>query len=259
MSRQRLKVMIVDDEEPARRKLSELAADRSELEPVVECATAAEALRAIRTERPDLLFLDVRLPDRDSFELLDDAGGAGEVGVVFVSADGDLALRAFEVGAVDYLLKPVSRDAFERAVERAARLKAARAAGGNGAGAEPGGNGSGRLRRLLARDQGRIVVVPVEQVVRFEGDGNYVRLHCADAAYRVRATMTELESQLDPDHFFRVHRSTIVNLEHVRDLTHVIHGDYQVRLADGAEVILTGARRDAFTRALAGAGASAGA
>jgi len=252
------KVVLVDDEEPSRRKLRGLIEARPDLELVAECATAVEALRALRMHAPDLVFLDIRLPDLDGFEVLELAStSAVDAAIVFVTAFNDFACRAFEVGAVDYLLKPVDAVSFNRAVERArGRLAARRESGEPASQTSPDTtvDSEGQLRRFLARDGGRIVVVPAEQVLWFEAEGNYVMLHCADRVHRVRVTMAQLEKQLEPKRFFRVHRSTIVNLEHVRDLTHVLHGDYIVRMSDGAEVALTSSRRDEFTRALGGYG-----
>jgi two-component system LytT family response regulator len=254
----KLRVVVVDDEEPSRRKLKALISKRTDLALVAECATAVEALKAMKAHQPDLVFLDIRLPDLDGFEILDlSAAAAPDASVIFVTAFDEFAVRAFEVGAVDYLLKPVDPEGFSRAVDRTiARLAAGRtraaAVRETDSPESDGVERDGRIRRILARDGSRLAVVPVELILRFEGDGNYVRLHCEEGVYRVRATMTMLEQQLDPDRFFRIHRSTIVNLEFVRDLTHIIHGDYQVRMSDGGLVTLTGARRDAFTRALEG-------
>jgi two-component system LytT family response regulator len=247
------RVVVVEDEEPSRRKLRGLIALHPELELVAECECAVDALRAIRTLEPDLVFLDVQLPDLDGFEIVELTSQAALRSlIVFVTAYEKYAHRAFEIGAADYLLKPVDPDRFSRAVARAAAQLDARrtvpAVLENGGDGRPGGG----LRRLLARDGARWVVVPVDSVARFEGDGNYVLCHCPDGVYRVRATLATLEQELDAARFCRIHRSTIVNLDAVRDMVHVIHGDYQVRLRDGSEVTLTGARRDAFTRALAG-------
>ena len=253
----RYRVVVVEDEEPSRRKLRGLIALHPELELVGECDCAVEALRAIRMLEPELVFLDVQLPDLDGFEIVELTSQAALRSlIVFVTAYERFAHRAFEIGAADYLLKPVDPDRFARAVTRATAQLEARVAlepaerGGLDDRAQPAGGAS--LRRLLARDGARWVVVPVDSVACFEGDGNYVLCRCPEGVYRVRATMSTLEQELDAARFFRIHRSTIVNLDAVRDLAHVIHGDYLVRLRDGTEVTLTGARRDAFTRALEG-------
>jgi two-component system LytT family response regulator len=244
----RFRVVVVEDEEPSRRKLRGLIALHPELELVGECGCAVEALRAIRTLEPELVFLDVQLPDLDGFEIVELTSQAALRSlIVFVTAYERFAHRAFEIGAADYLLKPVDPDRFARAVARATGQLEARVA------FEPAERGAGApLRRLLARDGARWVVVPVDAVACFEGDGNYVLCRCAEGVYRVRATLSTLEQELDTGRFFRIHRSTIVNLDAVRDLAHVIHGDYLVRLRDGTEATLTGARRDAFVQALAG-------
>jgi two-component system LytT family response regulator len=253
----RWRVVVVEDEEPSRRKLRGLIARHPELDLVAECASAVDALRALRTLEPDLVFLDVQLPDLDGFEVVELTSQAALRSlVVFVTAYERFAHRAFEIGAVDYLLKPVDPDRFALAVSRAvAQLGQLEGRGGAPAGEgseRPEAANGARLRRLLARDGPRWVVVPVDSVACFEGDGNYVLCRCPDGVFRVRATMAALEQELDGERFFRIHRSTIVNLEAVRDLVHVIHGDYLVRLRDGTEVTLTGARREAFTRALEG-------
>jgi len=255
----RVRVVLVEDEEPSLRRLRALVEARPQLQLVAECSSAVEAVRVLRAEKPDLVFLDVRLPDLDGFEVVELADPeASGTAVVFVTGFENFASRAFEVGAVDYLLKPIDPERFDAAVERAlARVASTSGREGNEETAldealDGARGGSGFLRRLIARDDHRFVVVPVEQVIWFEGDGNYVRLHCADRIYRVRATLGGLEGRLDPARFCRTHRSTIVSLEHVRDFVHVVHGDYQVRLTSGAEVTLTGARREAFTEALEG-------
>jgi len=249
----RLRVVVVDDEEPSRRKLRALVEAHPRLDLIAECATAVEAVRELRAAKPDLVFLDVRLPDLDGFEVIDlDDPTSSRTAVVFVTGVDDFASRAFEVGAVDYLLKPIDPDRFDGAVQRVFARAATLAADQDEGVSIDVGDPSTFLRRLIARDENRFVVVPVEQVVWFEGDGNYVRLHCGRDVYRVRATMGGLESRLDPAIFCRTHRSTIVNLNHVRDFAHVVHGDYQVRLSDGAEVTLTGSRREIFTAALEG-------
>jgi len=249
----RLRVVVVDDEEPSRRKMRALVEAHPRLELIAECATAVEAVRELRNAKPDLVFLDIRLPDLDGFEVIELVDpSSSQTAVVFVTGVDDFASRAFEVGAVDYLLKPVDPDRFDEAVERVVARAATMAAEAEEGSAVDAEDASAFLRRLIARDENRFVVVPVEQVVWFEGDGNYVRLHCGPDVYRVRATMGGLESRLDPSIFCRTHRSTIVNLNHVRDFAHVVHGDYQVRLSDGAEVTLTGSRREVFTAALEG-------
>jgi two-component system LytT family response regulator len=230
-----VRVLIVDDERPARSKLRSHFARAALAEVVGEAADGEAAVRAIEALAPDVVFLDVRMPGLDGFEVIDAVGSERMPVVVFVTAYDRYALDAFEVEAVDYLLKPYDEQRFQRAWRRACE-------------SFDRGGGAARLTRLLeglprhgrflerlvARDGERITLVPVTRVRRLSADGNYIELDTDDGRARVRGTLNRLESRLDPARFARIHRSTLVNLDRVRELTPWSHGDYVVVLDAGS-------------------------
>jgi two-component system LytT family response regulator len=238
-----LTALIVDDEPLARERIRSLLAADSEVVIIGECASGAEAVQSIRANRPDLLFLDVQMPEMDGFETLAavhaDHGDAIPA-VVFVTAYDQFAVRAFEVHAVDYLLKPFDRERFAAAVRRA-KSDVERAQSGEMA-ASLAALLAGRrpqspyLRRLVVTVAGRSLVVDVADIRWIESDGNYVRLHTTADAYLHRETMKALEARLDPEEFLRIHRSTIVRIDRVKELRPWFHGAYIVVLSDGTEL-----------------------
>ena len=257
--RERWKVVVVLDDEATRRQLRRRIAAQPAFQLVADCASGVDGIRALRNQRIDFLVSGARLADLDGFEMLEIAGReALPAAIVIVSASEDGAARAFELGAVDFLRMPVDAESLARSLERVAeRLETRRERGRS---ADPGGADPGLAsrprrgfaRRLVARSGDRWVVVPVDTVSWIESDGNYVRLHCGEQSYRLRSSIGELERQLDPESFFRVHRSTIVRLDQVGELALTERGDYRVQLRDGSEVDLTRARREAFVAALEG-------
>jgi len=252
-----LRVLVVDDEALARARLRRLLAGEEGVEVVGEAASADEARRLIAEERPDLVFLDVQMPGEDGFELLESlpAGAAPEV--VFVTAYDQHALRAFEVNALDYLLKPFDRERLRLALERAREALARRSPAALDEqlrlmlqelrGEQP------HLSRFVIRSVGRIVFVTAADVDWIEASGNYVRLHIGKESHLLRETMSSLETRLDPRVFARIHRSAIVNIERIRELHHIFHGDYSVLLKDGTRLTLSRGYREQFERLVAGA------
>ena len=235
-----IRTLIVDDEPLARERLRTLLARDAEIEVVGECANGEEAVGAIRREKPDLLFLDVQMPGLDGFEVLEAVPRDAMPVVVFVTAHDRHALRAFDVHAVGYLLKPFDEDRFRRAVDRAKGIVGAGRARDvdgrllallEGLGAE-----RRHLKRLVLQAPDRIFFLRVDEIDWIESAGNYVRLHVGPDAHLHRETMQALESRLDPEAFLRIHRSTIVNLDRVRDLKPLFHGGYVVTLKDGTEL-----------------------
>lgn len=236
-----VRVLIVDDEPLARERIRALLAGDSEVEILGECASGEEAVSAIRAGRPDLLFLDVQMPGMDGFETLA-AAAAAEPGrvpaVVFVTAYDRHAVRAFEVHAQDYLLKPFDRARFTAALERA---KAAIAHGG-GVTERLAELLDGRararrtLRRLVIHSAGRILFLGVSEIDWIEAAGNYARIHAGAESHLYRETMRELESKLDGEEFLRIHRSTIVRVDRIRELRPWFHGAFVVVLRDGTEL-----------------------
>ena len=235
-----IRAVVVDDERLGREGILQLSEGIPDLEVVDECATGREALESIRALSPDLLFLDIQMPELGGFELLSEVDPELIPEIVFVTAYDEYAVRAFEVNAVDYLVKPVQPEEFRRAVDRVR----ARLAGG-GTASVPGtpsanaaSNGAtppgGPLRRLLVRDRDRAFFVPADDILWLAAAANYVRLATREGKfYLVRGTLAEFEDQLDPQRFLRVHRSTIINLDHVQEVRRDEMHRYSAFTADG--------------------------
>ena len=209
---QSLGVVIVDDEAPARLVLREYLEGEPDCRLVAECANGFEAVQAVHELEPDLLLLDIQMPKLDGFEVLE-VLGADAPDVVFVTAHDEHALRAFELHAVDYLLKPVSRERFRQALERARgrrRRPAPAAVGKLVAAARPPG---ARLERIVVRDGAKVHVVPVDKLDYVEAQDDYVRLVAQGARHLKQQTLAELEAALDPRRFVRIHRSYLLNID----------------------------------------------
>jgi len=251
-----IRVLIVDDEPLARQTIRLLLADDRDVEIAGECSGADGAATIERT-RPDLLFLDVQMPEVDGFELLEQIGVAQAPVVIFVTAYSEHALRAFEVHAIDYLLKPVADDRFATALARGKELVQLRRARGAAAGA-PDANLGALLRahsrvtkRILVRDRDRTRVIDADTIDWIEAADYYALIHAAGESHLLRETMNELAERLDPAKFFRAHRSAIVNLDRVKEIHPLFRGDRTLVLADGTHVRLSRSRRAAFESALA--------
>jgi len=216
--------VIVEDEPLGRAVIRELLRQDADVTVVAECANGHEAIAAIREKRPELIFLDVRMPEIDGFEVLCAVGADRLPAVVFVTAYDEYAVRAFEVNAVDYLLKPFDRERFQQAVERA-KVQVRR--------------DHGYLQRFVIRSAGRIIFVKVDDLDWIEAEGNYVRLHAGKDSYLLRSTIGNVEKTLDPSRFARIHRSQIVNLDRIVELRPWWHGEYRVLLRDGTQLTLT--------------------
>jgi len=244
-----LRALIVDDEPLARRLLRVLLERDPEIAVCGECA-GVEAVAEIARTRPDILFLDVQMPEVDGFEVLARIGTGDAPVVVFVTAHDQYAVRAFEVHALDYLLKPIDDARFADALARARSQALARR----------GGEGDPRLRallddharRFLVRGHDRTVVVDVEEIDWIEAADYYATLHVGGGkTHLLRETLSTLERRLDPRRFFRVHRSAIVNLDRVREIHPLFRGDSELVLSDGARVRLSRTRRREFQRVFA--------
>jgi two-component system, LytTR family, response regulator len=232
-----IRVLVVDDEAPARRRIQAHLANKPDIEIVGHAANGREAVDAIKRLQPDLVFLDIQMPGLNGFEVIEAIGVDAMPAVVFVTAYDEHALDAFDVHAVDYLMKPFAEDRFERALQRAVARIEARAPDRatltqlleHVRTARP------HLQRIVVRDDERLLLVSVGDVIRFTAEGNYVALHTAERAHLVRETITHLEAQLDPAHFARIHRSEIVNIDWIREVHPLFHGDHAVILKNGEE------------------------
>jgi two-component system LytT family response regulator len=254
-----IRALLVDDEPIARRRLRRLLADESDVEVVGECADADAAAELLAARPVDLLLLDIQMPGGDGFSLLERLRSAGRPAplVVFVTAFDEHAVRAFEVAAVDYLVKPFARGRVAEAVARARRQLAAGGPPALDAAAlealvarvHPG---ESYRTRILVRSIGRVSFVPVDQIRWIEADGNYVRLHTAQGRHLARETMARLVRELDPARFVRVHRGAIVALDHVRELERSPTGDHTLVLDAGTRLTLSRSHREAFERAVEG-------
>ena len=239
----RIRVLVVDDEPLAREKVRAMAADDPEIEIVGECANGAEAVAAVEELAPDLLLLDVQMPEADGFSALRALGPGRAPLVIFVTAYDHYAVSAFEHHALDYLLKPYDRDRFDAALARAKEQLRRQRAGQLDervrallAQLEAG---SKYLERLVVKAGGRVFFLGADEIDWIEAEGNYVSVHTAKKSHLLRETISSLEAQLDPRKFVRIHRSTIVNLARVRELQSWSHGEYRVILYDGKELTLS--------------------
>jgi two-component system LytT family response regulator len=248
MTSQRTRVVVADDEPLARERLRSLLAREDWLELVGECQNGTEAIETIGRLQPDLVFLDVQMPGATGFEVIDAIGPARMPLVIFVTAYDKYALRAFDVHALDYLLKPFDRDRFKRAVGRARQQMDRRSTGDLERrllelvqDLKPAAN---RLERFVIKSGGRVFFVRADEIDWIEAAGNYVKLHVANEAHLFRETMNALEAKLDPDVFFRIHRSHIVNIERVKELQPWFNGEYVVFLRSGTRLTLSRGYRE---------------
>ncbi len=223
----KIRVLIVDDEPLARSNLVVLLRDDPEIGIVDECSSGAEALGEIRVANPDLLFLDVQMPECDGFDVLELLGSDLPPALVFVTAYDHYALRAFEAGALDYLLKPFDNARFELALSRAKKK------------IRLGRDRSPRLDRVAIKNAGELCFVKISEIDWIEAADYYACLHVGPKSHLLRRTLSDLEGDLDPNVFCRVHRSSIVNLERVRALKLRQDGEHEVLLDNGATVRLS--------------------
>ncbi|HVN05513.1 MAG TPA: LytTR family DNA-binding domain-containing protein [Bryobacteraceae bacterium] len=223
-----MRILIVDDEPPARRKIRRFLERAPGPTEIAEAGSGEEALAAIRSFDPDLVFMDVQMPGMDGFAVLD-AVPARRFHVVFLTAHDRHALDAFEAEALDYLLKPVSPERFERALERARQQVERRAQS----------TPPRFLRRLLVEKGGREIFLPVEQLDWAEAVRNNIVLHAGRETYIIRETLENLTRQLDPEQFARISRSALINLDSVKEMQPWFHGERRTILKDGTELTWT--------------------
>jgi two-component system LytT family response regulator len=232
------RVLIADDEAPARRIVRSFLGTRDDVEVVAEAENGLEVVDAVRSLEPQVVILDVQMPGMNGFEAIDAVGVDAMPPVVFATAYDEFALQAFDVHAVDYLLKPFSRERFNRAFDRAI----GRIAGGQAQLARliaslP--HASSYLERIVVRHGDRLFFVAADDVLHLTAEGNYVRVHTGEGAHLIRGTLANLEARLDPKRFARIHRSGIVNIGAVKQVQAHFHGDYLVLLKNGETVRLS--------------------
>ena len=240
-----MRVLIVDDEAPARAKVRRYLDELAGVEIVGEAENGVEAVERIAELEPDLVFLDVQMPELDGFGVIDEIGVESMPHVVFVTAFDEHALRAFEVRALDYLLKPFTPERFAAVMERARAELAREARGGAELAAKleallAAAAATGRprfLRRVLVHQANKAFLLEVDRIDRVEADRNYVRLHSGDKTFTLRGSITALADRLDPEKFLRINRSEIVRLDAVKELHPWFHGDYRVVLGDGTTLM----------------------
>jgi len=234
----KIRTLVVDDEPVARARILSLLRDESDVEVIGECQSGSEAITAIEHASPDLVFLDIQMPQMDGLAL---ARALGETmpAVVFVTAYDEYALGAFEVHALDYVLKPFSAERFKSALTHARQYVTRRRDAG-----APRASAAERRERLVIKSSGRIYFVRVPEIDWCEAAGNYVRLHVGAQTHLVRGTMNHLEAQLDPAQFVRVHRSTIVNVDRIQELRSSFNGEYMILLHDKTRLTLSRGYRD---------------
>jgi two-component system LytT family response regulator len=245
-----VRILIVDDEAPARERLKRLLDGIESAELIGQAQDGAQAVELIEREQPDLVLLDIQMPGLDGFDVVQALEKPPPI--VFVTAYDEYAIRAFEVNALDYLLKPISRERLEQAIRRARQAQAEEKdfASRLAPLLESLSSQGHYLTRLAVRDGNRIRVLTVDEVdwIGIEADAVYA--HVGDEAYAVRRTLTDLEARLDPARFFRAHRSAVVNLDRVKEIIPWFKGSHKLRLTTGAEVELSRSQARALRKVL---------
>lgn len=244
----RIRTLIVDDEPIARDRVRRMLREETDLEIIGECKNGVEAAAFINENKPDLVFLDIQMPEMNGFEVLKSLEPNKAPFIIFVTAYDQYAIRAFDVHAIDYLLKPFNRQRFQRSVERA-REQLEQSRGGKMderlvsliADLKTGRK---YLDRLVVKSVGRIFFLKTNEVDWIEAAGNYAKLHVGRESHLIRETMNGLESKLNPDIFLRIHRSTLVNIDRIKELHPLFSGDYTVMLKNGIELTLSRNYRD---------------
>ena len=254
ITRVKIRTLIVDDEPLARERIRKLLEKEADLEIVGDCTDGSEAVSAIGEHKPDLVFLDVQMPELDGFGVLEQLDPRAMPAIIFVTAHDRFALRAFDVHALDYLLKPFDSERFKKALERA-RERIRR---------HQTGELSHRISELLAdlktgpppqnrlaiKTAGKVLFLKLEEIDWIEAADNYVSLHVGNESHLHRETMAALEGKLPADKFMRISRSTIVNIERIKELQPLFHGEYAVVLRNGTRLTLSRSHRDKLDRLL---------
>ena len=244
----KIRVLIVDDEHLARKKIQNLLKNDSEIEVVGECSNGIDSVNAVKSLRPDLLFLDIQIPKLDGLKVSEALSGPDSPLVIFVTAYDQHAVRAFDLQALDFILKPYDRDRFEKALTRAkiqihekrkqdfgpqimAMLSEMR-------------DRPKYLDRIVMKNDGRVFFIKIADIDWIGAEGNYVRLHTGKESYLYRENLGNLLSQLDPAKFRRIHRSSVINIDRIQELRSGAYGDYNITLIGGTELTLSRSYRE---------------
>lgn len=247
----KIRVLIVDDEPLARERVRSLLGALPDAECIGECGDGASAVTAIRKDAPDIVLLDVQMPELDGFGVISQLSGDKIPAIIFVTAYDRFALKAFEVHAVDYLLKPFDQERFVTAMNRAIELVKRQQAGELSqrltallADVRPETAKSKFVDRIAVKSSGRVVFVKVDDIDWIEAADNYVNIHVGAENHLHRETMASLEGQLSPEKFMRISRSTIVNMDRIKELQPLFHGEYAVILRNGTKLTLSRSYRE---------------
>lgn len=247
-----IRALVADDEDLAREGIRVLLAEETDIKLVGETANGPDTVDAIKKRVPDLVFLDVQMPGFSGFEVLDRAGDVHLPVVIFVTAYDQYAVKAFDAHAIDYLLKPLSHSRFQEALKRVREQLADEGhlersqnrllevldsrSTLSAESAHQRTNRATYLQRFVVKDRGRFLLLRADKVEWIESAANYVELHAQEHSHLIRMTMAELEDRLDPVQFARIHRSTIVNIDHVKEIIAEWHGDFTVVMLDGTSL-----------------------
>jgi len=244
----KIKTLIVDDEPLARERLASLLGNEADIEVVAQARDGEEAVAAIQDHAPQLVFLDVQMPNMNGFEVIDAVGAERMPLVIFVTAYDQHALKAFQVRALDYILKPFDRERFADALQRARRQIEREETGDLGrrllALVKDLRRDQPRTDRLVVKSGGRLFFLRMDEIDWIEAAGNYVRLHVGTTSHLLRETMNAIEGRLDPEKFFRIHRSRIVNMERIQEMQPWLNGEYAVVLRTGTRLTLSRGYRE---------------
>jgi two-component system LytT family response regulator len=251
-----LRALLIEDELHARRYLRELLAQEQGIAIVGEAETGTQGIDLIRALNPELVFLDVQMPELDGFAMVERLGSERMPAFIFVTAYPEYAVRAFEIEAVDYLCKPFDRQRLSTAVQRARRHLQNRDAAATSTrdseadGPAPAAGAGQWISRITVKEEAGITFVPVDDVLWIEAANKYVVIHSAMGTHVARLTIQHIAARLDPTQFVRIHRSILVRKSAVRGLQPLFHGDYTVKLTDGTELTLSRTYREAFFDAM---------
>jgi two-component system, LytTR family, response regulator len=252
--RMRIRVLIIDDEPPARRRVERLLSRDPEIEVIGNCAGGPEALVIIGEQEPDIIFLDVEMPRLDGFEFLEAMCAGRTPLIIFVTAYDRYAVRAFEVCAFDYLLKPYDQERFDQVLQRAKERIRGQQDSELSQRVFPLLKGFAlkpkSLRKLIVKTSSRVFFLNTEEIDWIKAEGKYARLYTGRESHLWRGAISELEAHLDSEKFVRIHRSTIVNIDRVKELHPLFHGEYEVLLRDGTRLTLSRRYRDRVWRAV---------